>query len=121
MGIVGIAAFIGIAYLLSSDRKKINWKLVGWGISIQVAFAILILPDSFLNSWIKDIFSFEMAPGAALFSELNDGVKKLLSFSNSGADFLTRFTRLGFVHPGCDNFIHKVLPTIPFFAGIIRC
>ena len=36
IGIFGIFALLGIAYLLSNNRKKINKKLILWGISLQI-------------------------------------------------------------------------------------
>src|SRR5690554_5251958 len=38
----GIFALLGVAVLLSNNRKKINWKLVGIGVSLQLTFAIFI-------------------------------------------------------------------------------
>ena len=43
MGILGIFTLLAIAYAISNNRKKINYKLVAWGLSIQLMFALLIL------------------------------------------------------------------------------
>ena len=43
IGILGIISILGIAYLLSNNRKKIDAKLIFWGLSLQMFFAILIL------------------------------------------------------------------------------
>ena len=43
IGIFGIIAILLIAYIFSNNRKKINFKLILWGISLQVFFAVLIL------------------------------------------------------------------------------
>lgn len=71
--LIGIAVQIGICYALSTNRKKIDWKLVGWGISLQVIFAVLILKTD---------------PGKNLFAVLNDAVVKMLSFTEAGASFV---------------------------------
>ena len=42
IGIFGIIAILAIAYIFSNNRKKINFKLIMWGISLQIFFAILI-------------------------------------------------------------------------------
>ena len=42
-GLLGLAMLIGIGYWLSSDRKKINWRLVGGGVGLQFAIALLLL------------------------------------------------------------------------------
>ena len=61
-GILGILAILGIAYLLSNNKSKINLKLILWGLSLQLFFAILILKVpggkvvfDFIDSIIKKI------------------------------------------------------------------
>jgi len=36
MGVAGIAVMLGIAWLLSADRRRINWRLVGMGVVLQL-------------------------------------------------------------------------------------
>ena len=43
IGVLGILAILGIAYLLSNNKRKIDVKLIVWGLSLQIFFAILIL------------------------------------------------------------------------------
>lgn len=45
-GTIGMIFFLGVCYLLSSDRKNIKWKVVWVGTSMQIvlAFAILKIP-----------------------------------------------------------------------------
>ena len=43
-GIIGMAVVIGVAYLFSSDRRRIDWKLIGGGLFLQVLFALAVLP-----------------------------------------------------------------------------
>ena len=42
-GVLGMAVLVGIAYIFSSNRKAINWPLVGKGLLMQLIFAFLIL------------------------------------------------------------------------------
>ena len=42
-GIVGIATVLGVAYLMSYDRKRVDWKLVGGGLFMQFVFALCIV------------------------------------------------------------------------------
>lgn len=118
-GLLGIAIFIFIAWLLSTDRKKVNWRTVAWGIGIQLTFAVLILPESFFNTFIKDIFNLEMAPGAWFFGQLNGIINGILEFTEAGTDFLIFSSTLGSVSAGFENFIFRVLPTILFFSSIM--
>ena len=100
-GILGIAAFVGIAYLASRNRKAINWRLVGAGLAIQLVAGLLILKVSFI---------------AGLFDKLSQGFVKFLSFSQEGASFifgeLVDTSSFGFI------FAFQVLPTIIFFSTI---
>jgi len=73
ISLIGIPVQIGICYALSTDRKKIDWKLVGWGIGLQLIFAVLIL---------------KTPQGEAIFGWLNDAVVRMLSFSTDGAKFI---------------------------------
>ena len=73
IGVLGIFTILGIAYLLSNNKKNINYKLVAWGISIQLIFAILILKSPI---------------GKPVFSYLDKVITKLISFSDAGSDFL---------------------------------
>ena len=43
MGIVGIAVMIAIAWALSSDRRKVNWKLIAVGVGLQATFGFIVL------------------------------------------------------------------------------
>jgi len=40
---LGLGLLVALAYALSSDRRSISWRLVAWGIGLQVAFALLVL------------------------------------------------------------------------------
>ena len=52
-GIIGIVIMLAICYLLSSNRKSINWRLVGGGIFLQLILAILILKVPFVYAIFK--------------------------------------------------------------------
>ncbi|MDD6794900.1 MAG: NupC/NupG family nucleoside CNT transporter [Clostridiaceae bacterium] len=102
IGILGIIVILGIAYLLSDNKKKINWKLVGTGFAIQVIFALLILKVPF---------------GRTVFQSLSTGVGKLLDFTSEGTNFLfgslTDQSKFGSI------FVINVLPTIIFFSALM--
>ncbi len=73
MGIVGIAVMIGIAWSMSSDRSKVSWRLVGFGVALQVVFGFLVL---------------KTVVGQALFAGANNVFAQLLSFTEDGARFI---------------------------------
>jgi CNT family concentrative nucleoside transporter len=122
-GILGILFMIGVAWLISKDRKHVNWRLVGWGMGLQLIFALLIL---------------KTGPGKWVFEQCNDIIIGILSCANSGAQFvfgnlITKFAPVGTVTPTGDfiqtgklvvnndmaYFAFSVLPTIIFFSALI--
>ena len=71
--IIGFIFIISIAYLLSSDKKSINWRLVLSGIVLQLIFAILITNVPFVES---------------IFSGISKFFVLLIGFSKEGTLFL---------------------------------
>jgi len=49
-GLLGLVCFIGIAYLMSSNRKAIHWKTVGWGMALQWILALVVLKGGAISS-----------------------------------------------------------------------
>ena len=100
-GVLGLATLVGLAYLLSTNRRAINWKLVGAGLAIQLTAGLLILKVPFV---------------AALFDQLSEGFVTFLGFSQEGARFifgdLVNTSSFGFI------FAFQVLPTIIFFSTV---
>ncbi len=73
IGILGIILILGLAYLLSNNRKAINYRTVGTGLLLQAGLAVFILKTSV---------------GQSFFKWLGDAVTKVLSFSDAGAQFV---------------------------------
>ncbi len=57
-GILGLLILVGLAYLLSHNRKNINWKLVGAGVGLQLIMALLLLKFSFVREFFQLIVKF---------------------------------------------------------------
>jgi hypothetical protein len=72
-GMLGLAALVGVGYLLCSDRRHINWRLVGSGIVLQWLIALLLL---------------KVPPVRAIFEGVSTFFIRLLDFSRSGSEFL---------------------------------
>ena len=54
IGLLGIFVFIGLGYLMSSHKNRIDWKTVTWGLGLQWVFAILVLK----GEWLATSLSF---------------------------------------------------------------
>lgn len=104
-GLIGIVVLLGIAFALSNNRKKINLRILGWGLGLQMVFAIFILKLPF---------------GGTLFGYLDKAVRKLISFSDAGSDFLFKsfIPDVGY-HVAMINFAFRALPTIIFFSSLM--
>ena len=104
MSIVGIFGFLGIAYLLSNNRKKIIWKIVIVGTVLQLLFAMFIL-------WTPI--------GKAIFSVLNDAVTVLLDFTKAGSNFLFSSYVSGVIESANVHTAMSILPPIIFFSSLM--
>ncbi len=101
-GILGMLALVFISFLFSSNRKAINWRVVGIGLAFQLVIAVGVLKVGF----IKSIFEFI----GSLFVQI-------LEFTKAGSKFLFEglvvdMDTFGFI------FAFQVLPTIIFFSAL---
>ncbi len=104
ISLAGFFAFIGMAWLFSADRRKVNWKTIAWGMGIQLALGLLIF----------------RAPGAQrIFFWFNDAVVALLDASRSGSLFLFGPLAAAPGEPGSVGFIllFQALPVAIFFSA----
>ncbi len=104
IGILGLFTLLAIAYGMSNNRSKIPWRLVFGGLSLQLLFALFILKTPI---------------GKPFFSFVDKVIKKLLSFSDAGSDFLFKSFGAGVVEGPLMNFAFRVLPTIIFFSALM--
>ncbi len=115
-GIGGIIFLLLLAFLLSNNKKRINWRLVAAGLFLQIIFALLIIKGDYLKSFFsplgfpKDFFSW-----------VSKVFVLLLNFTAEGAKFV--FGPLA-LNPGDAGsigmfFAFQVLPTIIFFASLM--
>jgi len=90
----GIFVLLGIAWLLSNNKRKISFRVVGWGLFLQMFFAILIL---------------KTGPGQAVFFYAKAAIIKLLSFTDAGASFL-----FGNIYRGEQGIVSQLRGPGPF-------
>ncbi len=100
-GVLGMSVLLIIAYVFSSNRKAINWKTIGIGITGQLLLAFGILKVKFIQS----VFNFV----GKIFNEI-------LLYTQAGSKFLLGgmmdVESYGFI------FLFQVLPTIIFFSAL---
>lgn len=105
IGLLGIVVLLAIAFSLSNNKKQINMRIIGWGLGLQALFAIFILKTPI---------------GSPLFGFLDKTIRKLISFSDAGSDFLFKsfVPDVGY-HVAMINFAFRALPTIIFFSSLM--
>ena len=100
-GILGMFVLLFIAYLFSANRKKINWKTVGAGLSAQILLAIGVLKVPFIQN---------------IFEGVGQVFVNILDYTRAGSIFLLgdlmNIESFGFI------FAFQVLPTIIFFSAL---
>lgn len=100
-GLFGLLALIFIAWCFSSNRRAVDWKLVGTGVLLQIIFAALVL---------------KVPLGRQIFDGIATGFVRLLDYVRVGSEFIfgsfVDVQKNGFV------FAVQVLPTIIFFAAL---
>jgi CNT family concentrative nucleoside transporter len=101
IGVIGIFAILGIAFLLSDNRKAVNYRVVAIGLLIQLvlAYGVLKVPA------VERVFNF-----------LGKFFVQILDFTRSGSQFLLgdmmNVESFGFI------FLFQVIPTIIFFSAL---
>tara|TARA_Y100000741_G_scaffold305658_1_gene247965 strand:+ start:1426 stop:2643 length:1218 start_codon:yes stop_codon:yes gene_type:complete len=104
-GIIGIVILLAIAYAMSDNREKINYRTVVWGLGLQIMFGILILKTPI---------------GRPIFSFFDKMISKLIGFADKGSEFVfgSQVENIGF-HPAFESIAFRLLPTIIFFSALI--
>jgi CNT family concentrative nucleoside transporter len=109
-GLFGVLFIFGLAFLLSNNRKAINYRQIVVGLLIQLSLAFFILKVPF---------------GQKLFHHLGDLVTKVLGFSDMGARFvfgvLVDKTKLSEIFGGQNSFLFyfQIIPTIIFVSALV--
>lgn len=110
-GLLGIVLILGVSFLMSNNRKAINYRTVGVGLLMQVALAVFILKTE---------------TGQATFQWLGDSINTLLGQADKGAQFVfgslvdRKLMTQAFGAGNDYIFFFKVVPTIIFVAVLVN-
>ena len=109
-GLIGVVLIFAIAFLMSNNRKAINYRLVLSGLAIQISLAVFIL---------------KIPIGKSIFAWLGDAVTQILNFSQAGAAFvfgpLVNSANMSKAFGSGNEFIFffNIIPTIIFVAVLV--
>lgn len=98
-GLLGIVALLGICFFLSMDKKKIDWRLVGTGIIMQLLIALAMIKIPFLRGMFEGVANFFVL----MINSAGQSAKFLFGDLANGSPF---------------GFAFLVLPTIIFFSAL---
>ena len=121
VSLVGIFVFVGLAWVVSKDRKRVSWRPVVWGLGLQLVLGAVVLTPA-----LQDFF----------FTVVDGGVRRLLSFAEAGSDFVfqsveehridvvtddgvTTMTVAGHISPPLRTVAFWILPSIVFFSSLM--
>ena len=100
-GVIGLSSIILIAFLLSNNKRKIDWKTIIIGISSQFVIAIAVLKVDFVRM---------------IFEKIGQGFLAIVTYTNQGSRIL--FGELADSSKYGEIFVFQVLPVIIFFSAL---
>lgn len=71
--LLGGALIVGVAWLWSTDRRAVSWRVVLWGLGLQLVFALVVL---------------KTPVGVAFFEGVNRVVRAVLAYATEGGRFI---------------------------------
>lgn len=121
MGIIGIIVILGLCFLLSNNRKNINYRTVCVGLILQFLIAFFVLKTTIgqsifksLGNGIQKILNFAVEGGNFVFGFLTDRPEKLTEVLGAGADFVFALTLIPVL------IFVMVLVNILYYWGIMQ-
>ena len=103
-GLIGVVVLIGIAWLLSENRKRFPWRIVLGGVGLQLVLAVTLI---------------KLPPVVLVFEYLATGISKVIGFADAGIAFIFGEQLLDPSGPWGFIFGVKVLPVIIYFAALM--
>lgn len=100
-GLLGVSAILVIAYLLSNNKKNIDWKTIGIGVLSQLIIAIGVI---------------KVDAVAIFFEKIGEGFLAIVVFTNAGTKVL--FGELADSEKYGAIFAFQILPVIIFFSAL---
>ncbi len=98
VSVLGLIAMIAIDWLFSTDRRRVPWRIVGWGVAIQLGLGVVLL---------------KTAAGAPFFNGMNALARALISYTETGSRFV-----FGSLADTGFSFVIHVLPIIIFMGSV---
>ncbi len=125
VSLVGLFAMVGLAWLMSSHRKRVNWRLVGMGMLLQLVIGIVLFNS---QNWTFD----GKFPDGILFYLMDSFFAYIMDWTREGSSFVFGNGRNEphdvagqMIQPSTNpmfmltTFAFGVIPTVIFFAALM--
>ena len=117
VSVVGLFVMLGLAWLMSSDRRNVNWRLVGMGLGLQLVLAAILFQS---QSWDWG----GRYPNGILFAGVESFFQAIMDYVAQGAGFVFRANGIAEGNSTdpmvvLKTFAFGVLPTVIFFAALM--
>jgi len=103
-GLIGIAVLLGIAWLISENRRRMPWRVIVGGIGLQFVLAFMLL-------WFE--------PVVRLFERIAGWMNRVIASADAGIDFVFGPALGDPGGPAGFVFAFRALPVIIFFASLM--
>lgn len=114
--LIGLAGILALAYALSTNRRAISARMVGWGLGLQVLFALIVLKTEigirafqWLGNKIQDLLHYSVEGSRFVFGPLGDGAVWSKVMNNALGAEGGQYAVI---------FAFQILPTIIFIAAL---
>ncbi|HET9705877.1 MAG TPA: nucleoside transporter C-terminal domain-containing protein [Vicinamibacterales bacterium] len=115
--LIGLVGILGFAYAISTNRRAISLRIVGWGFGLQVLFALIVLKTDagiatfqWLGQKLQDLLHYSVYGSAFVFGPLGDQAVWAKVMNNTLGAEGAQYTLI---------FAFQILPTIIFIAALL--
>lgn len=125
--LLGIFVLLTIAWLLSNNRRLFPWRVVGWGLGLQLILAVLLLKTPWgtaffggARNFVNRLLGFTDAGTSLMWGNLFRTSEEIVAFTNPEAGFWQVTSSVtGELVPLGTVFVIHILPTIIFFSSLM--
>jgi concentrative nucleoside transporter, CNT family len=127
ISLLGIFVLLGLAWLVSNNRRKFPWRVAGWGIGLQISLAIILLKTPWgqaffggARNFVNRLLGFTDAGASFLWGNLYRTDENLVAYINPDGGFIQVTNSItGQLVPIGTVFVIHILPTIIFFSSLM--
>ncbi len=127
ISLIGIFVLLGLAWLLSNNRRRFPWRVAGWGLGLQLILAVLLLRTDVggkvfgaARVFVTRLLSFTDAGASFMWGGLYRTGEDLVAYANpEQGHFLVTNSVSGQLVPMGTIFVIHILPTIIFFSSLM--